>query len=102
MPSDQVLSSASKLSMLQDLLDLVLLIVNGYNWWGVGFHPIILIGLQQSHVEDIMHASQCLPVPSSSEVKAVICAPYPLGDCEWSNKPVMELPGALQSQVSSA
>ena len=68
--------------MLQDLLNLVLLVAINYNRWAIGFHPIILIGLQQSHVEDIMDASQCLPVPSSSEVQAVICGPYPFSDGE--------------------
>ena len=102
MPSDQVLSSASELSVLQDLLDLVLLVVVDYDWWSVGCHSIFLVGLQQSHVEDIMDASQCLPVPASSEVQAVSCGPYPCSDGEWSNEPIMQFPGALQCQVSSA
>ena len=53
-------------------------------------------------MEDIMYASQHLPVPSASEVQAVSCGPYPFGDGEWSNEPVMQFPGALQSQVPSA
>ena len=102
MPSDQVLSPASELSVLQDLLNFDLFIFIDYDWWGIGCHSIVLVGLQQSHVEDIMDASQCLHVPSSSDVQAVGCLPYPLGNGEWSNKPVMQFPGALQSQVPSA
>ena len=101
MPSDQVLSPASKLSVLQDLLDLTLLIFIDYYWWGIGSHSIVLVGLQQSYVKDIMDASQHLPVPSSSEVQAVSFA-LSLQHGEWSNEPVMQFPGALQSQVSSA
>ena len=102
MPLDQVLSSASELSVLQDLLDLILLVFINYNWWGVGCHSIVLVGLQQSHVEDIVDASQCLPVPSSSKLQAVSCLPYLLRNGEWSNQPVMQFLGALESQVSNA
>ena len=62
MPLDQVLSPASKLSMLQDLLNLVLLVFINYYWWSVGSHPIVPIGLQQSYVKDVMYASQHLPI----------------------------------------
>ena len=97
MPSDQVLSPASKLSMLQDILDLVLLVFIEYYWWGVGSHSIVLVGLQQSYVKDIMDALQRLSVPSTSEVKAIGCLPYSFQHGEWSNEPVMQFPGALQS-----
>ena len=53
-------------------------------------------------MKDIMDASQRLHVPSASEVQAVSCLPYPLSNGEWSNEPVMQFPGALKSQVSSA
>ena len=102
MPVDQVLSPASELSVLQDLLDLVLLIFIDCYWWGVGCHSIFLIGLQQFYIKDIMNASQRLPVPSASEVQVVSCLPYSFQHGEWSNKPVMQLTGAMQSQVSSA
>ena len=101
MPSDQVLSPASKLSMLQDLFDLLLLVFVNCYWWGIGSHSIILIGLQQAYVKDVMYASQCLPVPPASEIQTVGCLPYPLSYSEWSNEPVMQFPGALKSQVSS-
>ena len=78
MPSDQVLSPASKLSMLQDLLDLVLLVFTDYYWWSIGSHSIILIGLQQSYVNDVMYASQRMLVLPASEVQTVGCLPYPL------------------------
>ena len=101
MPSDQVLSSSSKLSMLQDLLNFVLLVFIDLYWWDIGSHPIFLIGLQQAYMEDVMYASQSLPMPSASEIQMVGCLPYPLGHGKWSNKPVMQFPGALQSQVPS-
>ena len=102
MPSDQVSSLSPELPVLQDLLDLVLLIVINHNRWGVGLHPTVLIGLEESHVEDIMDTSQHLPVPSYSEVQVISRQPYLLGNGEWSNEPVMQFPGALQPQVSSA
>ena len=71
-------------------------------WWGVGSHPIVLIGLQQADVKDIMEASQRLSMHSASEVQVVSCLTYSLGNGEWSNEPVMQFPGALQAQVSSA
>ena len=82
MSSAQVVSSASELSVLQELLNLVLLIVIDYDWWSIGLHPIILIGLQQSHVKDIIDTLQHLPVSSSSEVQPIGCEPYPLGNGE--------------------
>ena len=88
--------------MLQGLLDLILLVVIGHNQWGIGLHPTVLIGLEESHVEDIVDTSQRLPVPYSSEVQVISCQPYPLGNGELSNEPVMQFPGALQPQVSSA
>ena len=88
--------------MLQDLLDLVLFVFIDCHWWGVGNHPIFLIGLQQADVEDIMDASQYLPMPSASEIQMLGSLPYSLGHLDWSNKPVVQLPGALQSQVPSA
>ena len=88
--------------MLQDDLDLVLLVFIDHNRWSFGLHSIILIGLEESHVEDIMDASLHLPVASSSEVQAISCEPYLFGNGEGSNVPVMHFPGALKSQVSSA
>ena len=73
MPLDQVLSPSPELPVLQDLLNLVLLVVIDHNWWGVSLHPIILIGLEESHVEDIVDTSQRLPVSSSSEVQELSC-----------------------------
>ena len=93
MPLDQVSSLSPELSVLQDPLDLVLLIVINYDWWGVGLHPIILIGIEQSNVKDIMDLLQCLPVASSSEVQVVGYLPYPYGNGESFNVPVMQLPG---------
>ena len=72
-----------------------------FHWWGIGSHSIVLIGLQQADVKDIMDASQSLPMPSASEIQTAGSVPYPLGHREWSNKPVVQLPGALQSQVPS-
>ena len=88
--------------MLQDLINLVLFMFIDFLWWGVGSHPIVLIGLQQADMKDIMNASQRLSMPSASEVQMVGSLPYTLGYLEWSNKPVVQLPGALQSQVPSA
>ena len=36
------------------------------------------------------------------EVQTVGSLPYTLSYLEWSNEPVVQLPGALQSQVPSA
>ena len=38
----------------------------------------------------------------TGEVQTVGSLPYTLGYLEWSNEPVVQLSGALQSQVSSA
>ena len=65
-PSDQLLNPSPELPVLQNLLNLILLTVINHNWWAIGLHPIILIGLEESHVENIVDTSQCLPVPSSS------------------------------------
>ena len=102
MSSDQVLSSASELSVLQDLLNLVLFMFIDFHWWGIGSHSIVLIGLQQADIKDVMNASQCLSMPSASEVQMVGSLPCSLGHLECSNKPVVQLPGALQSQVPSS
>ena len=88
--------------MLQDLLDLVLFVFIDCHWWGVGSHPIVLIGLQQADVKDVMDASQCLPMPSASEIQMVGSLPYSFGHLEWSNEPIVQLPRALQSQIPSA
>ena len=96
------MSIVPKLSVLQDLLDLVLFMFINCYWWGVGSHPIVLIGLQQADMKDVMDASQSLPMPSASEIQMVGSLPYSLGHLEWSNEPVMQLPGALQPQVPSA
>ena len=88
--------------MLQDLLDLVLFIFIDFHWWGVGSHSIVLIGLQQADVKDVMNASQRLSMLPAREVQTVGSLPYTLGYLEWSNEPVVQLPGALQSQVPSA
>ena len=102
MLSNQVLSLVPKLAVLQDLLDLVLLVFIDSYWWGVGRQPVVLIGLQQAYMKDVVYASQRLPMPSASEIQMVGSLPYSLGHLEWSNKPVVQLPGALQSQVPSA
>ena len=102
MPSDQVLSSSSKLSVLQDLLDFILLVFIDLYWWRIGSHPVALIGLQQAYMKDVMCASQSLPMPSASEIQMVGSLPYSFGHREWSNKPVMQLPGALRSQFPRA
>ena len=88
--------------MLQDLLNLVLFVFIDCHWWGIGSHSIVLIGLQQADLKDIMDASQRLPMPSASEIQMLSSLPYSLGYLEWSNEPVVQLPGALQSQVPSA
>ena len=49
-----------------------------------------------------MDFSQRLPVAPSSEVQVVDTLPYALSDGEGTNVPVMQFPGALKSQVSSA
>ena len=102
MPSDQLLSSSSKLSVLQDLLDFILLVYIDLYWWSIGSHPIVLIGLQQAYMKDVVYSSQSLPISSASEIQMVGGLPYSLGHREWSNQPVKQLPGALQSQVPSA
>ena len=88
--------------MLQDLLNLVLFMFIDFHWWGIGRHPIVLIGLQQADVKDIMNALQCLSKLPAREVQMVGALPYTLGHLKWSNEPVMWLPGALKSQVPSA
>ena len=93
MPSDKVLCLVPQLTMLQDLLDLVLFMFIDFHWWGIGSHSIVLVGLQQAEVKDIMDASKCLSMPSASEVQMVGSLPYSLGHLEWSNKPVVQLPG---------
>ena len=103
MPSDYVLSLSPELSVLQDPLNLVLFVFINYNWWSVGLHYIILIGIEWSHVKDIMDSSQRLPVASSSEVHVVGSLPYPV--CPMVKGPTYlswSFLGALQSQVSSA
>ena len=102
MPLDKVLSLSPELPVLQDPLDLILLVVIDHNWWGIGLHSIILIGLEKFLEEDIVDTSQRLPVASSSEVQVINCEPYPLGNGEGSNLPVMQVPGVLQFQVPSA
>ena len=102
MLSDQASSLSPELPVLQDLLYLVLLIAIDHNLWGIGLRPTVLIGLEESHVEDIVDTSQQLPLPSYSEVQVISYQPYLLGNGEWSNEPVMQFPGALQPQVSSA
>ena len=87
--------------MLQDPLNLILLILIDHNWWHIGLHSIILIGLEESHAKDIIDSLQHLPVTSSSEVQAIGSLPYSLHDYEVTNIPAMQFPGALQSQVSS-
>ena len=42
--------------MLQDLLDLVLFVFIDFHWWDVGNHSIVLEGLQEADVEDVMNA----------------------------------------------
>ena len=42
--------------VLQDLLDLVLFMFIDFHWWDVGSHSIVLEGLQQADVEDVMNA----------------------------------------------
>ena len=88
--------------MLQDLLDLVLLMFIDFYWWGIGSHSIVLIGLQQADMKDVINASQRLSMLPAREVQMVGSLPYTLGYLEWSYEPVMQLPGALQSQVPSA
>ena len=88
--------------MLQDLLDLVLFMFIHFHWWDVGSNSVILIGLQQADVKDIMNALQHLSMLPAREVQTVGSLPYTLGYLEWSNEPVVQLPGALQSQVPSA
>ena len=88
--------------MLQDLLDLVLFMFIDFHWWGIGSHSIVLIGLQRADVKDVMNASQCLSMLSARDVQMVGSLPYTLGYLEWSNEPVVQLFGALQSQVPSA
>ena len=43
--------------MLQDLLNLVLFMFIDFHWWDVGSHSIVLVGLQQANVEDVINAS---------------------------------------------
>ena len=93
---------SSQLSEVQDLLDLALFMFVNCYWWGIGSHPIVLMGLQKADVEDVMDASQSLLMPSASEIQMVGSLPYSLGHLEWSNEPVVQLPWALQSQVPSA
>ena len=73
-----------------------------FHWWGVGSHSIVLVGLQQADVKDVMNALQQLSMLPAREVQPVGSLPYTLGYLEWSNKPVVQLPGALQYQVPSA
>ena len=88
--------------MLQDLLDLVLFMFIDFHWWGVGCHSIVSRGLQQADVKDVMKALQRLSVLAAREVQMVGSLPYTFSYLEWSNEPVVQLPGALQSQVPSA
>ena len=88
--------------VLQDNVNLVLFMFIDCHWWGVGSHPIVLIGLQQVDVKDVMNALQRLSILPAREVQTVGSLPYMLGYLEWSNEPVVQLPGALQSQVPSA
>ena len=88
--------------VLQDLLDLVLLVFIDFYGWGISSHSVVLLGLQQAYVKDVVYVSQRLPVPPTSEIQMVDCLPYPLGYSEWSNEPVVQFTGVLQSQVPSA
>ena len=88
--------------MLQDLLDLVLFMFIDSHWWDIGNHSIVLEGLQQADVKDVMKALQRLSVLAAREVQMVGSLPYMLGYLKWSNEPVVQFPGALQSQVPSA
>ena len=102
MPSNKVLCLVPQLMMLQDLLNLVLFMFIDFHWWAVGSPSIVLIGLQQADVKDVMNAFQRLSMLSAREVQVVGSLPYTLGYLDWSNKPVVQLPGALQSQVPGA
>ena len=88
--------------MLQDLLNLVLFMFIDFHWWGVGSHSIVLVVLQQADVKDLMNALQRLSMLPAREVQTVGSLPYTFSYLEWSNEPVVQLPGALQSQVFSA
>ena len=88
--------------MLQDLLDFVLFVFIDFHWWDVGSHSIVLEGLQEADVEDVMNAPSRLPMLPAREVQMVCSWPYTFGHLEWSYEPVVKLPWALQSQVSSA
>ena len=88
--------------MLQDLLDLVLFMFIDFHWWGVGSHSIVLVGLQQADVKGVMNASQRLSMLPAREVQMAGSWPYTFSHLEWSYEPVVQLSGALQSQVSSA
>ena len=88
--------------MLQDLLNFVLFMFIDFHWWCVGSHSVVLIGLQQADVKDIMNASQCLSMLPAREVQMVGSLSYMPGYLKWSNEPVVQFPGALQSQVPSA
>ena len=73
-----------------------------FHWWDVGSHSIVLVQLQQVDVKDVTNALQCLSMLPTREVQMVGSLPFTLGYLEWSNEPVVQLPGALQSQVPSA
>ena len=45
-----------QLTVLQDLLDLVLFVFIDFHRWDVGGHSIMLEGLQEADVEDVMNA----------------------------------------------
>ena len=83
--------------MLQDLLDLEFFMFIDCHWWGVGSHSIVLVGLQQADVKNVMNALQRLSMLPAREVQMVGSFSYTFGYLEWS-----KLPGALQSQVPSA
>ena len=87
--------------MLQDPLHFILFTFIDYDWWCLGLHAIVLVGSEESYVENVVDSSESLPVTAAGEVQAVGSLPYPLLDSKRPYKPVLQFPGSLQSQVLS-
>ena len=52
-------------------------------------------------MKDIVDSSEGLPVVPASEVQAIGSLPYLPHDGKGANEPVVQFPGALQSQLPS-
>ena len=87
--------------MLQDSFHFILFTFIDHDRWCLGLHAIVLVGSEESYVENVVDSSESLPVTAAGEIQAVGSLPYSLLDSKRPYEPVLQFPGSLQSQVLS-